>query len=45
MRVHRGDMSRVEVDSDLDDLASGNAEIMALKVRAFCSGLLGLRQV
>src|SRR5215472_263364 len=43
MRMHRGDISRVEVDAHLDDLASGSAEIMALQVGSFGSRLLSLR--
>jgi hypothetical protein len=39
-----GDVSRVEVDAHLDDLAPGSAEIMPLQVGALCSGLLRLRR-
>jgi len=45
MRVLGGDNSRVKVDAQLDDLASGNAEIMPLQVSSFGSRLLRLRHV
>jgi len=38
--VPGGDISRVEVDPHLDDLASGNAEIVSLQVGSFGSRLL-----
>jgi len=40
VRVPGGDISRVEVDPHLDDLASGNAEIVSLQVGSFGSRLL-----
>src|SRR5215510_13831106 len=40
MRMHRGDISGIEIDAHLDDLASGCAEIVALQVGAFGSRLL-----
>ena len=39
------DISRVEVDAHLDDLASGGAEIVPLQVGSFGSRLLRLRHV
>src|SRR5215471_15441690 len=35
--------SRVDVDAHLDDLASGDAEIVPLEIRTFASRLLRLR--
>ena len=43
MRVPGSDISRVEVDAHLDDLASGRAEIVPLQVGSFGSRLLRLR--
>src|SRR5215207_826102 len=43
MRVPWGDVSRVEIDAYLDDLASGNGEIVALQVGSFGSRLLQRR--
>ena len=43
MRVLGGDNFRIKVDAQLDDLASGNAEIVPLQVSSFSSRLLRLR--
>jgi hypothetical protein len=43
--VPGGDISRVEIDAYLNDLASGNAEIVPLQVGSFGSRLLNLRAV
>jgi hypothetical protein len=41
----RGDISRVEVDAHLDNLAAGGAEIVPLQVGSFGSRLLRPRHV
>ena len=45
MRVSRGCRSRLELDNHLDDLASGNAQVVPLEIDAPGSHLLRLTHV